>query len=236
MIQARRRRLSVKPRAVFEFNAARAALGSAPGINDPLTTQAFDTSGGGNHGTLTNFSGTPWQGEGTVADPYHLQFDPAASADYVALPNLQVGAGGDCAYEAWFKDDGASLNATRWIMAETGAGVIRLGIFILNSKLYSMTRDATQAVYTPGFGNVSSDGLWHHALGGVAGGFLKSFLDGVDRSVTPVAARPPATFTASQIGAGAGVETWNGGIAVARMYRLAPTLAMAQQNYNAGPL
>ena len=49
----------VTPGAVYEFHAARALLGKSPGINDPLTTSAFDTSGNGNDGTLTNFAGEP---------------------------------------------------------------------------------------------------------------------------------------------------------------------------------
>lgn len=45
----------VVPGAVLELHAARAAGGLTPGINDPLTDEWFDTSGNGNHGTLTNF-------------------------------------------------------------------------------------------------------------------------------------------------------------------------------------
>lgn len=224
------------PGAVYEFHAAKAALGTGPGINAPLTTQAFDTSGNLNHGTLTNFSGeSPWLGAGTIADPYRLAFDPAAPADYIALPNLGVGSTGDCAYEAWFKDDSAYANVTRWIMCES-VGSIRWGMYSFGSGIGFQTRDATVSTFTPLFGNFASDGLWHHVLAGVASGYLKLFIDGVDRSGAPVAARPPATFTTSQIGARGGIESWNGGIAVGRQYRFAPTLAMAQQNRNAGPL
>lgn len=168
--------------------------------------------------------------------PYRLVFDPVPAADYVALPNLGVGTGGDCAYEAWFKDDGAKVAAYRWVVAEAGAGVIRWGIYTYDGGLGFMTRDATALTLAGRFGNFSSDGLWHHVLAGVAGGFLKLYVDAVDRSGAPVAARPPAAFTTLQIGAIAHLSGWSGAIPLGRMYPFAPTLAMAQQNYNAGPL
>lgn len=72
--------LYVVPGAILELHAARAFGGVSPGVNSPLTTQWYDTSGHGNHGTLTNFAGTTasgYAGSGTLADPYRLVFNGA---------------------------------------------------------------------------------------------------------------------------------------------------------------
>ncbi len=81
----------VTPGAVLELHAARALNGTSPGVNSPLTTTFFDTSGNGNHGTLQTFAGTEasgWAGTGTVADPYRLVFDGAAPYEYVLGPDI----------------------------------------------------------------------------------------------------------------------------------------------------
>jgi len=78
----------VVPGAVFEFHAARAALGLTPGINSPLTTQAFDTSNNGNHGTLIGAAGSVasgYAGAGTLAAPSRLVLDGVD--DYVSVPD-----------------------------------------------------------------------------------------------------------------------------------------------------
>jgi len=63
---------NVTPGAVLELNAAKAANGTSPGINSPLTTTWTDTSGNNNNGTLTNFASSPWGGSGAGGDPYSL--------------------------------------------------------------------------------------------------------------------------------------------------------------------
>ena len=106
--------------AVYEFHASRARMGTRPGANDPLTTEAFDTSGSGNHGTLTTFAGTTtsgWDGSGTLADPHRLVFD--GTSDYVALPDLGACEDKVFTYEAWAATTSA---AQVWAVMEDNGG------------------------------------------------------------------------------------------------------------------
>jgi len=81
---------SVTPGAVLELHAAKANGGTGPGINSPLTTTWIDTSGNGNNGTLTNFSGTPWSAD-------RLTFDGVDDLVGATSPGL----GSDFAVEMW---------------------------------------------------------------------------------------------------------------------------------------
>ena len=47
--------------SILELHAARAHLGVSQGHNEGAETQFFDTSGSGNHGTLTSFAGTEYE-------------------------------------------------------------------------------------------------------------------------------------------------------------------------------
>ncbi|HRZ10703.1 MAG TPA: hypothetical protein P5319_12525, partial [Gemmatimonadales bacterium] len=71
----------VTPGAILELHAARANGGVSPGINDPLTTEWYDTSGNGHHGTLVGFAGTT--ASGWSADPYRLVFESTTPGDFV---------------------------------------------------------------------------------------------------------------------------------------------------------
>jgi hypothetical protein len=79
--------LNVTPGAILELRAAKANGGISQGINSPLTTTWYDTSGNGNNGTLTGFTGqTPWSGTGTTGDPYALDHTSTSGPRGVLVP------------------------------------------------------------------------------------------------------------------------------------------------------
>lgn len=79
--------------AVYEFYAARALSGTRPGVNSPATTTAYDTSGSGNNGTLTNFDYDVW---------------PSA-VNAIGNPSL---TGGTTLAPNWLEDWGTALAPT----------------------------------------------------------------------------------------------------------------------------
>jgi hypothetical protein len=86
---------------VLELHAAKASGGTAPGSNDPLTTQWFDTSLNGNHGTLTGFTGMPWSADRLTFDGVNDIVNCGSSA--------ALDITGDATLEAWvaFRSAGA---------------------------------------------------------------------------------------------------------------------------------
>lgn len=90
--------------ASLEWHSARAALGTGPPTNSPLTTSWHDLSGSGYHGTLTGFAGSEasgWDGSGATLDPHRLVLD--GSDDVVQLASaasLNMGLS-DWTAEVW---------------------------------------------------------------------------------------------------------------------------------------
>ena len=92
--------------AVYEFHASRARMGTRPGVNDPLTTEAFDTSGSGNHGTLTGF--TP-----TVLP---------AGTNYFTNPSLEI-EGTEAGIAAGFATNPLAGTTTKTFVFPIGSGL-----------------------------------------------------------------------------------------------------------------
>ncbi len=245
MMQRRRRRQvtvaaapTVTPGAVLELIAAKAAGGTAPGSNDPLTTQWFDTSGNGHHGTLTGFSGTPWGGTGTAADPYALTFD--GSNDYVQLPELgAASAGGVFSHEAWFL--GGSITSDRALTCEGNTGgtspYVEMQLATLG-YLRVVTRASGRTTTTLTGTENLSDGVWHHAVATSDGTDARLYVDGaLVRGPAPISVGSYATINSAALGARrlSTVDRYfNGKIAVARVYPFALTPEQVAVNYAAG--
>ena len=94
---------------VLQLDPANAVRGIQANADDTCdaTVKWFDLSGSENDGTLTNFSScgdtSGWNGDGSVGDPYSLQFDGVN--DYVDLgdPSFDDGVTDNFAMEVWVK-------------------------------------------------------------------------------------------------------------------------------------
>jgi hypothetical protein len=228
------------PGAVLELHAARAKLGESPGINDPLTTEFFDTSGEDNHGTLTNFAGTTasgYAGAGTTADPYQLAFDPAAPIDYVNRASLGLATTKTMTLEVWFRTTYAGASYPRLIYdgSPTGPPYGEVSMWIApagNSRLYSYSRDDDGVTSSRSGPSVPvNDGNWHHGVVTLNGVNLVAWVDGVAGGSVGIA---PGVITATATRLSSLTYPFPGSIAVARVYPFALTPEQVAQNYAAG--
>lgn len=222
--------------AVSELHAAKAALGLTPGVNSPLTTQWFDTSGSGNHGTLTGFTGTPWAGTGTVADPYRLVFPGNA---YVALPDLGASEDGIFTFEVWYSATGSSNSL---VSEGSTASALPMASFALGSSVanklgLAYRNDAGVIVHVYDAAS-SNDGAWHDGVVTCDGSMVRVYRNG--SPVGTPAAPPAVPFTLNTTSLGALVRTSisyvTAQIVLARIYPFALTAPQVAQNYAAGPL
>lgn len=235
----------VVPGAVYEFHAAKAALGTGPGINSPLTTQAFDTSLNGNHGTLTNFGvQTPWAGTGTAADPYRLVLD--GGNDYVNVldaASLRPGLG-DYTAEIWVYAPwtvSSSFSGLLFKGMTTLAPIGTWGILTFGTSTSILT---CQDASVGGAYNLNaqfpalSAGLHHIVLCRVSGVYSR-YADGALYSVriTPPAIANLSSPSSFRLGMQADGRYIGTSTPAARLY-IGTGLSDAQvaQNYAAGPL
>jgi len=233
---------NVTPGAVLELNAAKAANGTSPGINSPLTTTWTDTSGNGNNGTLTNFTGTTssgWAGTGTSGDPYRVVFaDIGDKVAITSVPNLQLG-NGNFTIEVWpifpFTSDfrgvfiGQGFDGTgpagSWTLHQSGTTQYTAGCYFSSglgttayySDFSALSSGVHQLVVTR-----SNRTYQKYSDGAMNGSSTTSSVDGNLNLTTPI-----------QLG----VSGWglSGAVVIARIYPFALSSVQVQANYNAGP-
>lgn len=223
------------PGAVLELHASKAKGGTGPGTNSPLTTDWFDTSGNGNNGALTNFTGeTPWGGSGTAVDPYTLTFDGAN--DLVGVPG--PGLGTDFTVEMWTKNL-VPQSSWCWLVEKTSTdaqGYTGLVITINGSQprvsFGAWFTDATSDDYI-----IADVAVQHHIVFERKGGYCYIYIDGVQRG-SAVANSYDATGLVGRWTLGGGPAsdaTLNGSVEVFRHYPFALSTTQVAQNYAAGP-
>lgn len=230
-----------------ELHAAKAQRGSEPGSNAPLTTQFYDASGNGRHGTLTNFAGTTasgYAGTGTLADPHRLVFDPTAPGDYVALPDLSAAEDKAFTYEVWFRTSVGAHTGTGSYGQLVGEGLASSYtpfsmLCVWNSTVrYWMRDDAAANGIATGVGAVN-DGALHQAYVVCNGSTAQVYIDNVASGAA--ANLPAGSETLDTGGLGSRVRfvadyPLDGSIILARIYPFALTPEQVAQNFAAGPL
>jgi prepilin-type N-terminal cleavage/methylation domain-containing protein len=233
---------NVTPGAILEFRGVKANGGASQGINGPLTTPWFDTSGNGNSGTLNNVAGNTsdgWAGSGTAIDPYALVFNGTSA--YVSPPSLAISSG-TFTFEAWIKytstasglniiSEGNSGGSNPFSQLNTGVGGSDGEIRI------QMRNNAGAATSVQSTANYN-DNNWHHAVGCYDGTNMHLYIDGAEVG-TPVAA-PAGPYTMNQTRIGTrGYTTpsfyFAGSMSVARIYPFALSATQAAANFAAGP-
>lgn len=231
------------PGAALELHAARAALGASPGINSPLTTTWFDTSGNGNHGALTNFGAqTPWAGTGTLADPYRLLFD--GTDDRVTVPHVAgLAFGADFTVElrtmglvavgGWFfmcykgPADTPNYGVEGMIAAQQTTGTLGK----LRACVGPWFTDATT------YATVIDWALPHHVILTRRAGYCHLYVDTVENDVGRANTQDLSTVTGQwNIGNGPTNTTTPqaGGTVLFRQYSFGFIPAQVAQNYAAG--
>jgi len=209
------------PGAVLELHAAKASGGTAPGSNDPLTTEWYDTSGNGNHGTLVNFTGTPWSADRLAHD--------GNTGKYITTPLNADGLARS--WEFWISNS-KTTPLTRLCGGST-VQEIRLG----SSKAPLLYLGGSNYRYWPAQ-DAAQDGALHHwvfTLPGTAQDAILSsagYLDG--GAMTPGstnAGGPQTTFGLLNLLAAFPPV---GAIALARVYPFVLTPEQVAQNYAVG--
>jgi len=225
----------VVPGAVLELLASAANLGTNPGVNSPLTTQWFDTSGNGNHGTLTGFGGqTPWAGAGTVDDPYRLAFD--GGDDLIALPDLGACEDKVFTYEVWASVSGndsactlicesiVNPNSTAARLEVNAGGYLQAVMFDNDSALGYRTSPLQV-----------NDGVLRHMLLVCDGANGQLYADGAPAGAAFALPGGSVSTLFSTVGMQPYGSTYlTGSALVARVYPFALTPEQVAQNYAAG--
>lgn len=238
------------PGAIVVLHAAKANGGTSQGINSPLTTTWYDTSGNGNHGTLTGFSGSPWLGAGSQADPYRLSFDGAQG---VTLPNLAFAANKTFSDEVWFYSISSALSSGAYAFIASESGPTSGNYAVVGWNFYSDYTDYRSLRYyfraqdgsgTSSGTNFSPDSGWagvldgglHHAVAASNGSVVKLYVDGVLRTSSPPTV-PTGTMVVDQDRVGQarnGQAPYIRPIVSHRVYPFALTAAQVTDNFNAG--
>jgi hypothetical protein len=201
---------------------------------DVSGTTAFDRSGAGNNGTLTN---GPTVALGKIGQA--LSFD--GSNDYVSAGDVNaVDGASTVTLSGWFKR-GAS-NAYLTVGKATG-NVRGFNInFYNDGRVYVNVGDGS-GINTYGFFN-SNDTDWHHVVfvfdGSLSGNAnrAKAYLDGVQQSLTffsTIPATTPSSSDSFEIGRDVNLGTYSSGsIDEVRLYSRAFTQTEVTNLYNLG--
>jgi len=234
----------VTPGAVLELHAARADGGIGPGVNSPLTTTWYDTSGNGNNGTLANFGGSQtsgWSGSGTALDPYRLSFTlgDLSNRDIVST-NALVRIGSQT-HEAWVRSPSSTTYKDGLLFthrdSQTGGAFLPRGVsggqtqplLYLNGSNFRYWEN----------GSWQTDGEWHHIIV-IISGELASDISSSYLYVDNVVQSPTQTYLSSNplsyaFGVRLGHTNYiTDSIAVFRAYPFALTPEQITANYNAG--
>lgn len=217
----------VVPGAVLELHAARAAGGTSPGVNDPLTTQWFDTSGSGNHGTLLDFTGTPW-----ATGPDRLALD--GTNDHVSVPGANLGSG-SFSWEFWVRPD---TIASAWYRS-----LLKHETYPTNGLRIGFKPSGWRP-WTSQDGGTLNPPDWASPLSTVAANHIVVTYDAATNRWWGY-----HNGAAHDFGTGTYVETtgpaligraiqeyYDGDVYAVRRYSCALTAAQVAQNYHAGPL
>jgi hypothetical protein len=224
----------IVPGAVLDLHAERANGGVSPGVNSPPTTQWYDVSGNGNHGTLNGF--TAWDGvtDGWTDDPA-LRF---AGAQVVTLPAMRVCDDKTWAYDLWFATTAA---VTMDILTEGqlgGSGGLCVVRLVSGSTANFIVRDAAGNTITLIGPSSLNDGEAHNIVAGGNGAYMRMWVDGaVAGQTTMLIPAGDIVTDFSVIGARypSGGNYFVGKLLAARSYAANLSDAQVAQNHAAGP-
>jgi len=226
--------------AVYEFHAARARIGKSPGVNSPLTTALFDTSGNANHGTLINCDGTEWGGTGTLADPYALTFN--GTDEYMTVPVLSAADTREFTYEAWVLIPSIPAENS-FVVQEAENGYNKHAALIANATTgYGRISVDYGDIVT--CGNVAPnicDNVVHHIIGTADGTSLRYYVDQVLKAGPTALPADSMTSVRTRLGVSETDTAYltaflPGSILVARIYPFGLSVSEVEQNFDAGYL
>jgi len=205
-------------------------------FNEGAGSRAYDISGKGNHGTLTNMAPNT-QGSGWGGSKFGggLEFDGVN--DYV-----------DCGNDASLRNH-ASMTVSFWMnynfTTDFQYGIIshfngnnvgnenRIGIDYYDRIIvwYQMGGSGGN-IFTPLFGTVV-DGVWHHVTVVLTNGFQQIYINGVPSGDTgTIVANLDGGTQPLYIGDTWGLDNFNGSIDSVRFYNRALSAAEAKQLYH----
>jgi len=253
----------ILPGSILHLNAARAAGGTGAGSNTVPTSEFYDLSGNGNHGTLTNFGYEAgdrprtnvetdkalWHDQSGLGNDGTLTgfgFTEASGwattpdrlvfdgTDYVVLPDLSA-AEGAFTYEALCRHT-VSASALRMVSEgdSAGAAYAELRAHYANAR-FAVGNDAAGAVGVNSVSTINT-GSDVHAVGTYDLSDLRVYIDGL-LDITPTAG-PGGTVTlnVATLGRQSDVAAgfYQGGLLVARVYTRCLSAAEIAWNYEQG--
>jgi len=201
-------------------------------FNEGTGTSAKDSSGKGNHGTLTDMdSATDW-----VSGKYGYALDFAGDNDYV-----------DCGTNTSLNMDGKNWTVGSWIKTDAacsspGCAIMSKGTWEVGNYQYRISGNKIQwwvNEFTPtnDSGSITvNDGVWHQVVFLYDGSSVKIYVDGVLDKSTPVTGTMTTNAHILAIGCrGSALDTWfNGQIDDVRIYNYARTAEQIRQDYLGG--
>ena len=184
-------------------------------MNEAGGLTAYDISGNGNHGTLTN--GPTWtQG----------QFGPALSFDglddRVTLPDMGTAESYPFTFSAWFNTSAA--DATQAVVSQTNSADSAQRAQLtyadtVTNFCWNVRNGASEAEACT---SITQDGAWHHAVGvSLSATDHKLYVDGVLKTSNTNSVSAPAVDTTTIGDNPKIVFPWNGRIDDVRIYNRA---------------
>ena len=186
-------------------------------------TTAYDRSGSGNNGTLTN---GPVPTIGKVGQA--LSFDGVDdNVDFGTSNSLDVSSA--LTISMWFKRNGNGGNLYHGLIQRFSAGVVGYQLYTFNDNTLSFyTNTVANSTYT------LSDNNWHHYVVTNDGSTTKFYVDGVSYGSTAQTLSSVTSATTNNIGKYGTQGNTNGLIDEVRIYNRALTADEARLLYNIG--
>ena len=205
-------------------------------------TSAYDTSGNGYTGTLTN--GPTWKSAGRCKKGACLDFN--GSTNYVDVGEVSLAGQSAFSIEAWVKLD--SLNTQRHIVDkdETGTDYPEYILYVSsNNKVYFWfsTANTSGGWGSPtGSSTTLTTETWYHLAGTYDGSYIRVFINGVLDPSSPITRTGTPYDNNDNTFIGAGKQTappgygynFDGLIDQVRIYNYARTPAQIAWDYNQG--
>jgi len=199
---------------------------------------AYDTSGNGNTGTLTNMEVVDWKSAGECHSGACLDFDGGDSNEYVGVGSTSIlNLTGSATVSAWLKIpsswSGSTYSSSVSKGANAGWDTDGWGLYAFSSDSIGIGMRNGVTTFARSFTNTIKD-QWTYIVGTWDGSTVKIYQDGTLKTFTSQTISPPTTSTPLIIGRDSGSQYFGGSIDQVRIYDYARTPAQIAWDYNKG--
>ncbi|MEK6626772.1 MAG: LamG domain-containing protein, partial [Bdellovibrionota bacterium] len=154
--------------AVLHLDAANAKQGVSRFANGcaPTDLNWFDLSTANLTGALTGFAGcgasSGWNGSGTAAEPYRLNFD--GLSDYVQIPKIDLTTTNQVSVSFWYRPDAIALSVLYEFSTDFNLNPRSFAVFLRADGTFRASLKANVGYTTWSSTTVANTSTWYHVV------------------------------------------------------------------------